>query len=293
MIQVEKGAVPTALVTAQGEIEADLLEKKEKFKWETTHYSRPIKQELKDLYHNKCAFCEVKLTEQDTEQKFTVEHFRPKTFYWWLGNEWTNLFPTCWKCNNNKGDDFDLRYGTRRQVKEPIITHNQLDRAACKADAEHFIKEDAYFLHPEVDVPEDFFEFLPNGKIQPNRALNDWQKSRAQKMIDKFLGLPSLEERRHQYIESFREDLERAVKSFLDITKGEDYTDREIKLSFRPFFEKLMGASASSAIFSRLGYTMSKNFEAFFLVSDSYNPELQEFLKYAFELCVSDLKDKN
>ncbi len=66
------------------------------------------KEDLKNLYHNKCGFCEVNLTNASSENQFTVDHYRPKKYYCWLGNEWTNLFPTCWKCNNQKGEDFPL-----------------------------------------------------------------------------------------------------------------------------------------------------------------------------------------
>lgn len=104
MISINKTEqIPSELIRIQDEIADQLFLKKDKFKWETSHYSVPIKQELKSIYNNKCAFCEVLLTEDSTDNKFTVEHFRPKEYYYWLGNEWTNLFPTCKGCNQNKG----------------------------------------------------------------------------------------------------------------------------------------------------------------------------------------------
>ena len=94
MITIKKNKIPDSLVLVQKTIAKELFEKKENFKRKPKHYSTPIKQELKKLYNNKCAFCEVELSESDTDNKFTVEHYRPKDHYYWLGAEWTNLFPT-------------------------------------------------------------------------------------------------------------------------------------------------------------------------------------------------------
>lgn len=292
MIHINKNtANPTALKTVQDEIEDRLLEQESRFKWQTEHYSRPIKEDLKNLYHNKCGFCEVKLTENDTPQKFTVEHFRPKSIYWWLGNEWTNLFPTCKKCNDNKEDDFDLRYGKKFRVTEPTLTSvGTLDRNKCLASEYEFINEQAYFLHPEIDKPEHFFEFLPNGriKVKVNDALSDWDKSRAQKMIDKFLGVPSIEEKRLKYINNLRRDLERHIDSFFKIVDDGNPTKREIRLGFNSFFEKLFKTNAFESEFSQLGYWMTESFSEFFLESELFSEDIKNLILYAMELFLED-----
>jgi hypothetical protein len=78
MIKIEKLNTPNALQDCQKEIQEELFRKKDTFKWQTNHYSDPIKSHLKELYFNKCGFCETILSEFDTDNKFTVEHFRPK-----------------------------------------------------------------------------------------------------------------------------------------------------------------------------------------------------------------------
>lgn len=290
MIHINKNtATPTALKTVQDEIEDRLLEQESRFRWETEHYSRPIKEELKRLYHNKCGFCEIKLTESNTPQKFTVEHFRPKSMYWWLGNEWTNLFPTCQKCNDNKEDDFDLRYGNRFRVTEPTFTsEGTLDRNNCLASADEFINERAYFLHPEVDEPEAFFEFLPDGSVKAKDSLSDWNKSRAQKMMDKFLGVPSIEEKRLKYINNLRRDLEHHTNNFFKIVDDGNPTEREIRLGFNSFFEKLFRTNAFESEFSRLGYWMTESFSAFFLEEDFFSDDIKQLILYAMELFLKD-----
>ena len=70
---------------------------------------------LMEIFHNKCAYCEVSLM---AKQKPTIEHFRPKgkvtdslgkticdserahNGYRWLVYEWGNLLPACDVCNS-------------------------------------------------------------------------------------------------------------------------------------------------------------------------------------------------
>lgn len=265
MIHIIKASYPPlALLEQQEVIENTLLERKEKFKWRTEHYSDPIKEELSVLYHNKCAFCEQKLTKSNTPQKFTVEHYRPKSIYWWLGNEWTNLFPTCEKCNDNKKDDFPLLFERKRVLLAPV-KDGTLSRAQCLATSGELLAEKPTILHPEIDHPEDFFEFLADGTVKAKEGLDNWNKSRANYMIAKFLGIQSLEEKRKKYIDSLQADFVRTVVNFLTIMQGNTATNRELKLGFYSFLEKVFTSNNYDREFSRLGHFMSNNFEAFFI----------------------------
>lgn len=284
MIQVKKSSsTPMALKVVQDDIEKRLLEEKKDFKWNTDHYSRPIKEDLKRLYHNKCAFCEQKLTMYNTGQLFTIEHFRPKSIYWWLGNEWTNLFPTCQKCNDNKEDEFKLHYGDRRRVKVPTLkSDGTIDRTAC--DAAVLAVEEPYFIHPEVDQPEKFFTFLPNGRMEINKGLSNWEQARAKMMLDKFLNRASLVEKRLSYINTLQDDLQRSIKTFSEVIGHGYYDENHIKLCFFPFLKKLFTSTASKLEFSRLGYFMSSptTFYSFFLEEET--EEVQKLILEAVEL---------
>ncbi len=58
--------------------------------------------------HGKCCYCEQKL-----EMKHRpVEHFRPKSLYWWLSWTWENLLFCCESCNESKSDQFPLQRGS-------------------------------------------------------------------------------------------------------------------------------------------------------------------------------------
>lgn len=57
---------------------------------------------LFDATHDKCMYCEGKPLATGPGQ---VEHIYPKAVYPERAYEWSNWGPTCFWCNNNKGDD--------------------------------------------------------------------------------------------------------------------------------------------------------------------------------------------
>lgn len=126
-----------------------------------------VQQALKDLYHNKCAYCETKL------HYITIEHYRPKAGcryydsterkfkdvkktenreeikhlgYYWLVYDWNNLVPTCSGCNDTafaKGVKFTLLNENSR-----IYNHSS-----------DISVENPHLLHPEIDNPENYLGF--------------------------------------------------------------------------------------------------------------------------------------
>jgi uncharacterized protein (TIGR02646 family) len=64
-----------------------------------------VKNALKAMFHNKCAFCESNITQVYAGD---IEHFRPKSKFPELCFEWENLLFACSICNgkSNKGDKF-------------------------------------------------------------------------------------------------------------------------------------------------------------------------------------------
>jgi uncharacterized protein (TIGR02646 family) len=81
-----------------------------KFDFDSTIYGhKTVKDILKKAQHDKCCFCESKVTHISYGD---VEHFRPKAGarqkrgaslerpgYYWLAYEWSNLFFSCQLCN--------------------------------------------------------------------------------------------------------------------------------------------------------------------------------------------------
>lgn len=125
-----------------------------------------VREQLIDIYHGKCAYCE------DKELKPEVEHYRPKKEvsgvthpgYYWLCYEWTNLLPSCRYCNTEggKGNHFPIE-GVR--VSTPPLNGAHLDFDRCLIDSNELAGEQALLLNPETDEPEKHLRFNKAGKI--------------------------------------------------------------------------------------------------------------------------------
>jgi hypothetical protein len=75
-----------------------------------------VKEALFAMQHRKCCYCE-KLEEQAKYRD--VEHYRPKSAYWWLAWTWENLLFACMDCNREqKKDRFPLSPGDTQLVAE-------------------------------------------------------------------------------------------------------------------------------------------------------------------------------
>lgn len=69
-----------------------------------------VKPALHEAQHRKCCWCEKSVDEAEYND---VEHYRPKSVYWWLAWEWTNLMFACPNCNRSaKNDAFPLAPGS-------------------------------------------------------------------------------------------------------------------------------------------------------------------------------------
>lgn len=127
-----------------------------------------VKEKLETLYLNKCAYCEQYI------ESYHVEHYRPKraftystaqkhSGYHWMSLSWDNLMLACPKCNEKKGNKFNIK-GTR-------ITHesapqsdegwNNITHLSAKCDE----LEKPLILNPEKVNPENHLHFSIDGCI--------------------------------------------------------------------------------------------------------------------------------
>ena len=80
--------------------------------------SAKVRNALKTLQHDKCCYCESKLSATSAGR---IDHFRPKSAvrqdkrskrlypgYFWLAYRWSNLVLACERCNLKKSDYFPL-----------------------------------------------------------------------------------------------------------------------------------------------------------------------------------------
>ena len=126
-------------------------------KYHNRYKGADVKQRLKTLYRGKCAFCE-----QCIEQ-FHVEHFRPKSIYYWLAYSWDNLLAVCPTCNQNKGNHFEV-----------LRSRMSLDRDDLDITRIHFLADEYQetegnqFIHPEKEDVDTLLIFGKDGSIVSN-----------------------------------------------------------------------------------------------------------------------------
>ena len=123
-------------------------------KYHNRYKQQDVKQQLKELYRGKCAFCE-----QCIEQ-FHVEHFRPKSIYYWLAYSWDNLLAVCPVCNREKLDRFEV---SRNSV---VLTEQDIDIERIHSLADQYNEiEGNRLVHPEKEAVEGLLIFEKNGSI--------------------------------------------------------------------------------------------------------------------------------
>jgi uncharacterized protein (TIGR02646 family) len=127
---------------------------------------------LEALFHRKCAYCETPLP----ERLWPVEHFRPKgrvaerpdhPGYYWLGYEWTNLYPSCSSCNQILRDTpawEDPAEGEAEGKGDKFPLADESDRAMSHHD--DIALEEPLLFDPCEDYPEGRLLYDGFGEVQ-------------------------------------------------------------------------------------------------------------------------------
>ena len=145
---------------------------------------KPAKNQLLAETGGKCAYCEA-TTEMVSFGN--VDHYRPKSIYWWLAYCYDNYLAACQLCNQRfKKDVFPIQ---NRKMKAPAIRRNTTDNfidakagtiAPDPLDADQvntFIRqheqERPLLINPYFDEPTQYFawhadDVLREVEIMPN-----------------------------------------------------------------------------------------------------------------------------
>lgn len=149
MITIHKGAPPPEfdqtgddhareLCTAYDANTEAYRNRQTKMAFRETIY-RSVTRELDGYHHGKCCYCEVPL-----DANSEVEHWRPKSRYYWLAYSWSNLLLSCGFCNKTKLNQFPLE----DEGKRALDHHMRLDA------------EKPAILKPDGDIdPSSHIEF--------------------------------------------------------------------------------------------------------------------------------------
>lgn len=133
-----------------------------KIEWDTAYW-KAAKKQLKAESHQKCAYCEANAA---VVAHGDVEHFRPKSVYWWLAYTYDNYLYACQLCNQTyKGDHFPIG-GT--QWNGPVVDVGTSDTEIAALQGQ--ISPD-----PLVDAPGNAFnDYLQQHKAESAYLLNPY-----------------------------------------------------------------------------------------------------------------------
>jgi uncharacterized protein (TIGR02646 family) len=146
-----------------------------------------IKSAIEQIFNKKCAYCE---TLYIVASPVDVEHFRPKSAvkvgkakrigYYWLASEWTNLLPSCPRCNRSN------TYLMPNKKKE---TMGKVDFFPLEDETQRAIKpgdeqnEKPLLLNPIDDEPAEHLEFTSDGVVRPVQDVNGQDSPRGKTSI--------------------------------------------------------------------------------------------------------------
>lgn len=137
-------------------------------KYLNQYKKQDTKDSLYEEFSKKCCYCEKKLYDQDKH----IEHYRPKSIYYWECYSYDNLLLSCSNCNRHKGVQFPTQNAkqlynstyletihsngkTLNKLEEPLLIN------PCEMNpSEHLeIKQD-YYIYPKTEKGEKTIQIL-------------------------------------------------------------------------------------------------------------------------------------
>lgn len=125
---------------------------------------------------DKCAYCEATTK---TTYYGDVEHYRPKSIYWWLAYCYDNYLASCRICNLSKTDHFPIQ---NQEMQGPTIFSNTTDDAIAEqagmiapdplneTEVNKFIRlhqqEHPLLINPYFDDPAEYFAWRPDDVLK-------------------------------------------------------------------------------------------------------------------------------
>lgn len=139
----------------------------------TSEDREEVRGALNVIQGKRCAYCECGIVGEAGH----IEHFFPRSRFPGMAFDWSNLFYSC---------DSRRTCGNAKDGKE-----------SGEYNPEDLIK-------PDVDEPDEFLLFLPNGQVVPRSSLDPGRRRRASETIRVFkLGDQKLEGKRRRALKQF------------------------------------------------------------------------------------------
>ncbi len=279
MRKVEKdfNAVPPELKASADMRKEDGFESEKTGRFKSEYY-KLSREKLRELYHEKCAYCESELLISDYD---TVEHYRPKNKngYFWLAYEWSNLLLACNICNNAKGARFQLQaeHFDHRSIAVGELPYLITDY--------RLRNEEPMLLNPEVDDPDYFLAYDNNGKLKPNHNQPN-TRDRAEYTIDLCkLNRDKLRKKRKGVIDQIFNSLSDQAYTLVETHKSVGVPIESLLApSFKNIFKQIKVNSESPSLsYTMIHRAIYSDFELLLLTQISSNI-VQRIVGKAFRL---------
>lgn len=186
-----------------------------------TNYWKAAKTQLIAESHGKCAYCEIRYS---TGGYGDVEHFRPKSIYWWLAYTYENYLFSCQLCNQlYKKDKFPYN-GIKFPAPSSLLgtTSNKAIKRMCGNISpdpiniksgytlalflQHHVAEKALLINPYYEDPEPYFAYSADDNLKEVIVISPSidKAPFTKEMIDTFgLNRKELKEDRYDYFQKF------------------------------------------------------------------------------------------
>lgn len=182
MIYIDRSIVPSPkILQTAGETEVKLANefyanneetpRQNIFDFETYRHET-VRNSLSKLFHQKCAYCETSIS---SSQYGNVEHFRPihgvidnngtylPQYYYWLANEWSNLYLACAHCNPKSKHILKENSHSSKGARFPL--EDESLRVVKMTRGSDLYEERPLLIDPCHDHPEDHFIYENNGLV--------------------------------------------------------------------------------------------------------------------------------
>lgn len=198
-----------------------------------------IQQKLNEIYHLKCAYCEKKLLDSPKH----IEHYRPKSIYYWLAYSWDNLLLSCGFCNSVKGNRFEI-------LNSQVKYNNEQFKDIHNLSSNYDDIEEPLIINPEK-------ENIIKEIIYDKNALISSSNNRVQHTIENTCNLnrKELVELRSEVINNFKNKFNRHFNIF----KKEGSLSR-----FEPDIEIFIQECNETEEFYSFRYFILRNVDIFF-----------------------------
>ncbi|MGB1109954.1 MAG: hypothetical protein ACPG4N_06345 [Gammaproteobacteria bacterium] len=143
---------------------------------------RTSKDQLKIEAHNKCAYCEADVS---VVAHGDVEHYRPKSSYWWLAYCYDNYLYSCQICNQTfKGKHFPIHGNEMPSADLPNPATDQALRQLAGALAPDPLDEEPrYTLQEYSRLATREKAGLPNPYMEDPETLFIWEADSVNRQV--------------------------------------------------------------------------------------------------------------